>query len=439
MRGPRYRPGRNSSFKPDPPTQRPELPRSLLEPTLLDLSLLCSLLLRVKKHLIIPEDNVDEPNIDRAPRQLRDHTSRVEIGGQVESSGQGTTMASVGLNDESGTLRLTAIVPARNAAATLGRCLDALLAQVSADDEVIVVDDYSTDETSEIASRYDVNVIRLSSHQGVSAARNRGAQLARAPVLFFVDADVVVAPGTVTRAHTMMSKPDVGAVIGSYDDDPGASSTISRFKNLAHHYFHQHSSAEAITFWGACGLVRRESFFALGGFNEYRRLSIEDVELGYALAAQGFQIILDRDLQVKHLKKWTLWSMIVTDVVRRAIPWTLLCLEHQQLPNKLNLSTEQRVAAIVTLAITLVSTIAIVQYRLWLVVAALVSIALWLNIDLYRLFLRKGGLRLAVSGFFLQQLYYLYAMFGLVAGLTVYFTKGFMQRRQATLNEIEHD
>ena len=88
-------------------------------------------------------------------------------------------------------------------------------------------------------------------------------------------------------------------------------------------------------------------------------------------------------------------------------------------------------AALVTLAIALVSTIAIVQYRLWAVVAALVSIALWLNIDLYRLFLRKGGLRLAASGFLLHQLYYLYSMFGLSAGLTMHFAKAFTRRLQA--------
>jgi glycosyltransferase involved in cell wall biosynthesis len=318
----------------------------------------------------------------------------------------------MGLNDSSRSPRLTVIIPARNAAATLGQCLDALIAQVSADEEIIVVDDYSTDETSEIAAHGSVTLIKLSSHQGVSAARNRGAQVARAPVLFFVDADVVVAPGTVARAQKLMSSPGFGAVIGSYDDDPGASSTVSRFKNLAHHH------------------VRRDCFFAAGGFNE-DRFAIEDVELGYALVTQGVKIVLDPDLQVKHLKKWTLRAMIITDVMRRAIPWTFLWLEHGRLPNNLNFSTEQRLAATVTLAITLVSTMAIVQYRLWAVVAALVSIALWLNIDLYRLFLRKGGFRLAACGFLLHQLYYLYSMFGLAAGLTIHFAKAFTRRLKA--------
>ena len=136
---------------------------------------------------------------------------------------------------------LSAIVPARNAESTLAQCLDALTAQTSDDTEVIVVDDGSTDKTFEIASRYDVRLLKLPRNTGPSAARNRGAEMARAPVLFFLDADVELASGALARAKAAMSRTDVDAIIGSYDDDPAAKSSISRFKNLAHHYFHQRS------------------------------------------------------------------------------------------------------------------------------------------------------------------------------------------------------
>lgn len=165
---------------------------------------------------------------------------------------------------------LSAIIPARNAAATIARCLDALTAQASDDVEIIVVDDGSTDDTAEIVSRYGVRLLKLARNMGPSAARNRGAEMARAPVLFFLDADVALAPGALARAQASMCGTEAGAIIGSYDDDPAAQSTISRFKNIAHHYFHQRSRSAATTFWGACGLVRREIFFAAGGFDEQR-------------------------------------------------------------------------------------------------------------------------------------------------------------------------
>jgi len=339
------------------------------------------------------------------------------------------------MNNSSQVPTLTAIVPARNAAATIAQCLDALTAQASEDTEVIVVDDCSTDNTYEIAACYHVRLVRLSRHLGASAARNRGAELARAPVLFFVDADVVLAEGALDRARTAMLRRDVGAVIGSYDDDPEATSTVSRFKNLAHHYFHQRSRGEATTFWGACGLIRRDLLVASGGFDE-DRFSIEDVELGYRLVARGVRIALDPELQVKHLKKWTLRSLIVTDVFYRAIPWTLLWLEGRALPNDLNFAADQRVAALVALAMVIATPVTIFRVGAWRFVAALVTVAFWINRDLFRLLFRRGGLWLALNGFLLQQLYYLYSLFSLAAGIAIYFARSFTRRVETAVKHV---
>jgi len=325
--------------------------------------------------------------------------------------------------------KLAVIIPARNSAATLPRCLSALLAQISDDDEVIVVDDFSTDNTGEVAARFNVKVTRLSRHLGISAARNRGVELTNAPLLFFYDSDVVLGPGALARARATMMRPEVGALIGSYDDDPDAPTTVSRFKNLAHHHFHQRSGSEVTSFWGGCGLVRRDLFVAAGGFDNEQR-TIEDVELGYRLTARGVRIVLDRDLQVKHLKKWTLRSLVKTDVVLRAIPWALFWLEGRGLPRGLNFAADQRAAALVAAALALVIPVAIFRPAawLWLVVAMLLATALWLNRDLYRLFLRRGGRWFAVKGFLLQQFYYLYSLFSLAAGVAIYFARSLTRR-----------
>lgn len=318
--------------------------------------------------------------------------------------------------------RLSAIVPALNAGATIAQCLDALTAQASDEVEIIVVDDGSTDDTYEIASRYNVQLLKLPMNIGPSAARNRGAEMARAPILFFLDADVAIAPRGLARAGASMSGTDAGAVIGSYDDDPGARSAISRFKNLAHHYFHQRSRPDATTFWGACGVVRRDLFFAAGCFDEQRD-GIEDVELGYRMTARGIRIVLDPGLQVKHLKRWTLRSLLATDLKMRAIPWTILWLEGHRLPADLNFSIDQRLAAIVAIAIVVITPIAIFKYQFWVLVVASVVVGIWLNRDLYRLLFKRGGFWLSVNGFLLQQFYYLYSMAGVAAGIAIYLAR----------------
>lgn len=247
-------------------------------------------------------------------------------------------------------ISVSVIVPVRNSPAYLGRCLEAILASAHAACESIVVDDASTDDTRAVARRFPIRLIELSGGPyGPGYARNRGAEVARGDVVLFVDADVIITPDTIGRVvETMTGRPQVAAVFGSYDDGPGDQEFLSQYKNLFHHFVHQQANEEAATFWAGCGAVRREVFLALGGFDvqRYPRPCIEDIELGYRLRAAGYQIALNKQIQVKHLKRWTLRGMIRTDVIDRGIPWTLLILQHRALPNDLNLRTSQRASAL---------------------------------------------------------------------------------------------
>ena len=72
-------------------------------------------------------------------------------------------------------------------------------------------------------------------------------------------------------------------------DAPAAANFLSQYKNLLHHYVHQHAHTQASTFWTGCGAMRLSTFLALGGFDAaaYRRPSIEDIDLGYRLRRRG--------------------------------------------------------------------------------------------------------------------------------------------------------
>src|SRR5512137_682379 len=92
---------------------------------------------------------------------------------------------------------ISVIIPAKDAANTLGECLEALLHQESLqleqDYEVIVVDDGSSDNTVEIAEQHAVRVIHQT-HAGPAAARNAGVRHAKGTLLAFTDADCVPSP-----------------------------------------------------------------------------------------------------------------------------------------------------------------------------------------------------------------------------------------------------
>jgi hypothetical protein len=92
--------------------------------------------------------------------------------------------------------------------------------------------------------------------------------------------------------------------------------------------------------------MRRDVFLAFGGFDEvrYARPMIEDIELGTWIAAQGHRIELDPTIQCKHLKHWSLASMVRTDIFQRGIVWVDLMLRSGKIVKNLNVSWSQRMS-----------------------------------------------------------------------------------------------
>ncbi|MCS6926165.1 MAG: glycosyltransferase family 2 protein [Candidatus Binatia bacterium] len=307
-------------------------------------------------------------------------------------------------------MHLSIIVPVYNSRQQLMACLSALVASSSADVEVIVVDDASTDDSAMVAAQFPgVQVYRLPQNSGPAAARNEGARHARGEILFFVDADVVVAPDAVRRVRKVFeAQPDLAAVFGSYDDRPSAPGVVSQYRNLLHHFVHQHGNPDASTFWAGCGAIRRAVFAAVGGFDAQRfpRPAIEDIELGYRLRRAGYRILLDKSLRGTHLKRWTLGSMIRTDLMARAIPWTRLLLSSGQMPNDLNVTRSQWASV----ALVGAACMALLLAAWWPVLFVPAGIALGgvvgLNWRLFAFFARRRGLAFACLCVPLHMLHY---------------------------------
>jgi len=308
---------------------------------------------------------------------------------------------------------LSIIIPVHNGAAFLRACLDAIFASEYASYECIVVNDGSTDGSAAIAREFAARVLDLpEGPRGPAYARNRGAQAAHGAILMFVDADVVLAAGALERvANAFRERSGVAALFGSYDAQPAAPGAISQYRNLLHHFVHQNGNPEASTFWAGCGAIRRSVFAANRGFDEvqFLRPSIEDIELGYRLRAAGYRIRLDKGLQGTHLKQWNLYSLIYTDVVCRALPWSRLIIETKNLPDDLNLKMNQR-ASFILAALACVFLLLSVIYppSIVLSAAALLGVVA-LNRKLYRFFYRSRGARFAAACIALQVLYYLYS------------------------------
>ncbi len=310
--------------------------------------------------------------------------------------------------------RLSVVIPVYNGGSGFERCLQGVRLTSGIDYEVVVVDDGSTDNSAQIAERYGARVLRNHTPRGPAAARNDGAEAALAPLVFFLDADVVIHADTIAQGlRRFDADPGLSALFGSYDDQPDAPGLVSRYRNLLHHYVHQQGdfvdeARPAHTFWTGCGMIRREVFLSIGGFDPalYRRPAIEDIELGYRLTRAGHRVVLARDVQATHLKRWTLYSVLKTDIFQRGLPWMLLMLRSQTVETDLNVSQSQRTCVAATGLGWASIPLAWKYPAAGLIPVLGLIVQAVLNRDFYRFLAKRRGWGFALGSFPLHYLYF---------------------------------
>jgi GT2 family glycosyltransferase len=279
--------------------------------------------------------------------------------------------------------------------------------------EVLVVFDGTGGQPPRWLTDAGVKVLETGVCQGPAHARNLGASEAAGNVLVFLDADVEIAPDALGRIRdAFAAAPDLVALFGSYDDAPACSGVVSQFRNLLHHHTHVSHPGRAASFWSGCGAMRTAAFVDVGGFDDdFRHPSVEDIELGLRVQAAGGRIVLDPSIQCKHHKSWSLRSMVLTDIVRRAVPWTQLILESHDLPVTLNLDWGNRLCGAAALFSAGLLPLGIVTRSWWpLLALPVVLLAMaWMHLDFYQLCLRRRGVAFALAAFALHWLFYLYS------------------------------
>ena len=297
---------------------------------------------------------------------------------------------------------LAVIVPATDDPATLPHCLAALARAGAAPEDVVVV--------------------REPGRTGPAAARNAGAGRTAADVLVFVDSDVEVQVDALVRVRAAFAA-DAGltALFGAYDDAPAAAGVVSEFRNLLHHHVHSAAAGPVETFWAGLGAVRREAFLSVGGFDAARfpHPSVEDIELGMRLAAAGARIGLDPRVRGRHLKRWTLRDMVVTDFRRRGVPWVQAMLRARHHSSALNLGWRHRLSALASLWVLG----ALLRRRPTHALGAATGMVA-LNRDFYGLLARRLGVVGALAGVGLHAIHHLTAVAAVPAGLVTHVLVG---------------
>jgi glycosyltransferase involved in cell wall biosynthesis len=173
---------------------------------------------------------------------------------------------------------ITTIIPCYNAAPYLSETLDSVLAQTRPVDEIIVVDDCSTDESREIACRYPVKLLQTARNSGHATARNLGIAAAQGGIIAWLDADDYWEPN-----HLEV----VAGLLDRFPEAAVAFSTVQLFGNPTDlsSIFPRQSPCNYLPAWvfweslvntivpAMSAIVRREALLEIGGYSTQVRIA----------------------------------------------------------------------------------------------------------------------------------------------------------------------
>ena len=211
--------------------------------------------------------------------------------------------------------RVSIVIPAFNAGGTIASVLSAVFKQECNELEVVVVDDSSSDNTAKLAAAFPVKAISCRKRSGAGAARNLGVKETSGDIIVFLDADVELKSGALKSILREYKDTGTAAVLGNYSNDTEGLNFASAYKQLyIHQTYASYSGQLNNQFWTAFGSVRREAFDAVGGFTDsFVGAGYEDIDLGIRLTEKGFNIKYADGAFGKHLRRYTLLSLIKND------------------------------------------------------------------------------------------------------------------------------
>lgn len=323
---------------------------------------------------------------------------------------------------------ISIVIPNRNGEATIARCLEAAFACRYGNFEVIVADDGSEDRSSEVIERFPCRLVRLNRHGGASAARNAGAAVARGELLFFTDADCLLQEDALAIAGESFLRHGPGVVIGgTYTPDPYDADFFSRFQSVFINYSETKLPSEPDYAATHAMVIAAEAFRRSRGFAEDFLPVAEDVEFSHRLRRDGYRIVMEPRLLVRHMFRFSLYRSL-RNAAFKAMHWTRYSIRNRDiLADSGTASTELKANVLLCLTdLAFLLGYAVLGERLLLYAAALAFAgSLLAGRGLIAAFFRTGGPAFGSAAMlYYLSLYPLAVGAGAFAGVVRYFVPG---------------
>jgi len=201
------------------------------------------------------------------------------------------------------------IIPTFNGASRIKNCLDVLVKQTTAHNaEILVVNDGSTDNTTEVVGLYPGVRLINQANAGPAAARNRGAKEAKGMIILFTDDDCVPMPDWLCSMTAPFDDPEVVGVKGVYRSSQ--TSLIARFVQIEYEdRYRLMAGLPSIDFIDTYSAgFRLDRFLEMKGYDtSFPVACAEDAELSYRMSARGWILKFVPTAIVYHTHPDTFW------------------------------------------------------------------------------------------------------------------------------------
>ncbi|MCD6568598.1 glycosyltransferase [bacterium] len=203
-------------------------------------------------------------------------------------------------------------IPCYNASHYIDKVLDGVLNQNVKPKEVIVIDDGSKDNVTEIVSRYPVRLIKHEYNKGLGASRNRAIKESKYDFIASLDADCMPHRDwlkELVETFTLVRK-NIGGVGGNLIE----AFAVDRFDVWRSLRMHQDFGGRKIKkvkfIFGSNTLFRKEALFRSSGYNEELKTNYEDIDISTRLRKLGYDLYFNPRALAYHLRKDNLYTLL---------------------------------------------------------------------------------------------------------------------------------
>jgi len=323
---------------------------------------------------------------------------------------------------------ISVIIPNHNGGETIGKCLEAVSSSKYKNFEVIVVDDYSEDNSLEIIKRYPYKLITLKKHSGASSARNIGAANSNGEWLFFIDADCLLFEDTLIKVNESIARYNSEKIIigGTYTSVPYDDKFFSTFQSIFINYS-ETKKPEPDYIATHAMIISRKLFQQSKGFITDFLPILEDIEFSHRLRQMGCKLIMEPDIVVRHIFNFTMIRSL-KNAFRKSMYWVMYSLKNKDLfkdSGTASIELKIDVVSLFSCVILLLLFIIFKKAILLVITSLILFLNLWISRGLFKAFYNsKGFLFSMFATLYYITLYPIYVGIGSIWGVLRYFLNG---------------